>query len=460
MATLYDIDLLRALLVNRINDESVFLASFYEQIKGEEAIARYVDELKELIALQNQEKSKSNYKALGIVSQSGNANIVNIKQNYILPFDFQVRFDIELTDRDYVLDKIKDMILATKGRKYDLALQDDGGVLVFGEPNTFNDLHSLPIAFNNAYFVYSGGDPTSGTNYRTQLKNNLLLNNNTKNLDFTTYYIYNNQFYKTIYKHTDFLIQNSNITEFNNSTEKVIGVSFGGGGVSTIINNFITDPTRTHRGVLRIDITGEFPQTQYYSILLGTETNIITNLGVVPQFYKLSLSFNTIQSQEPYITNGLDRVFLFFGGSVTIADGNVGMGNDIVRFTIQEGKDTGTIYEVEPTEIPSSLAVTDDSFQTWETGYRTTDRNMTIDNKINYAFVYDRNNTLYNYLYQYARFGGGITNPNTIYTIREYRYAFGVLNIDKFYAKLGEVQFSNTNGDVMTLSVAFKAGAY
>jgi hypothetical protein len=136
------------------------------------------------------------------------------------------------------------------------------------------------------------------------------------------------------------------------------------------------------------------------------------------------------------------------------------MGNDIVRFTIQEGKDTGTIYVVEPTEIPSSLAVTDDSFQTWNTGYRTTDRNMTIDNKINYAFVYDRNNTLYNYLYQYARFGGGITNPNTIYTIREYRYAFGVLNIDKFYAKLGEVQFSNTNGDVMTLSVAFKAGAY
>jgi hypothetical protein len=460
MATLYDIDLLRALLVNRINDESVFLASFYEQIKGEEAIARYVDELKELIALQNQEKSKSNYKALGIVSQSGNANIVNIKQNYILPFDFQVRFDIELTDRDYVLDKIKDMILSTKGRKYDLALEDDGGVLVFGEPNTFNDLNSLPIAFNNAYFVYSGGDPTSGTNYRTQLKNNLLLNNNTKNLDFTTYYIYNNQFYKTIYKHTDFTTIVSNFTAWNNTTEKETVNIDTSTELSITLSNFLNSPTRTHRGVIRINIVEPSPQTVYYAISLGTETNIITNLGVVPQFYKLSLSFNTIQSQEPYITNGLDRVFLFFGGSVTIADGNVGMGNDIVRFTIQEGKDTGTIYVVEPTEIPSSLAVTDDSFQTWNTGYRTTDRNMTIDNKINYAFVYDRNNTLYNYLYQYARFGGGITNPNTIYTIREYRYAFGVLNIDKFYAKLGEVQFSNTNGDVMTLSVAFKAGAY
>jgi hypothetical protein len=459
MATLYDIDLLRALLVNRINDESVFLASFYEQIKGEEAIARYVDELKELIALQNQEKSKSNYKALGIVSQSGNANIVNIKQNYILPFDFQVRFDIELTDRDYVLDKIKDMILDTKGRKYDLALQDDGGVLVFGEPNTFNDLHSLPIAFNNAYFVYSGGDPTSGTNYRTQLKNNLLLTKDTQNLDLTTYYIYNNAFYKTIYKHTGWTTASSTQFAYDTAIEKKSTTIEDSSELSGALTAFLNDSGRTNRAILRVEQLSPLATT-YYSIALTTETNIITNLGVVPQFYKLSLSFNTIQSQEPYITNGLDRVFLFFGGSVTIADGNVGMGNDIVRFTIQEGKDTGTIYEVEPTEIPSSLAVTDDSFQTWETGYRTTDRNMTIDNKINYAFVYDRNNTLYNYLYQYARFGGGITNPNTIYTIREYRYAFGVLNIDKFYAKLGEVQFSNTNGDVMTLSVAFKAGAY
>jgi hypothetical protein len=136
------------------------------------------------------------------------------------------------------------------------------------------------------------------------------------------------------------------------------------------------------------------------------------------------------------------------------------MGNDIVRFTIQEGKDTGTTFVVEPTEIPSSLAVTDDSYQTWTTQYQTIDRNMTIDNKIRYAFVYDRNNTLYNNLYRYARFGGGITNPNTIYTVREYRYAFGVLIVDKFFAKLGEVQFSNTNGDVMMLNATFKVGAY
>jgi hypothetical protein len=403
MATLYDIDLLRALLVNRINDESVFLASFYEQIKGEEAIARYVDELKELIALQNQEKSKSNYKALGIVSQSGNANIVNIKQNYILPFDFQVRFDIELIDRDYVLDKIKSMILASKGRRYELIMLDSGEIIIPNEPQIDTINNKLTIGSAGLSFFQQTGtyDPrTSTTDWINDIDTKYQL---TTNYSANFYFIYQGNLYtRTISK-----------------------------------------------------ISGPSP------VSYGTAVD----LGLVSNRYKLSLSFNTIQSQEPYITNGLDRVFLFFGGSVTIADENVSLGNDIVRFTIQEGKNTGTTYTIDPTEIPASLAVTDDSYQTWNTGYQTIDRNMTIDNKIRYAFVYDRSIGLFNKLYRYARFGKAVgdvsaIDPNLVYTIKEYRYSFGVLITDTIYAKLGEVQFSNTNGDVMMLNATFKVGAY
>jgi len=115
MAT-YDIDLLRALMVDKLNDNSIFLASFYEQIQDEEQISRYVDTIKELIALQNNEKSESGYKAMGIISQSGSADILNIKQNYIVPLEYQVRLDIEISDRDYVLGKIKQLIVDLKGR--------------------------------------------------------------------------------------------------------------------------------------------------------------------------------------------------------------------------------------------------------------------------------------------------------------------------------------------------------
>jgi hypothetical protein len=53
---IYDIDLLRALFVDKLNDPTIFLASFYEQIQDEEQINRYVDTIKELLALQNREK--------------------------------------------------------------------------------------------------------------------------------------------------------------------------------------------------------------------------------------------------------------------------------------------------------------------------------------------------------------------------------------------------------------------
>jgi hypothetical protein len=184
-------------------------------------------------------------------------------------------------------------------------------------------------------------------------------------------------------------------------------------------------------------------------------------VGTVDGLYKLSLSFDGIQSQEPYINNGVDRVFLFFGGSATVVEHKVSLGNDIILNTIQVGKNTGTIFTVEPTEIPASLSVSDDTFQTYANGYRTQDRNLAIGNKMAYSFIYDNTISLYNDLYTYARFG---TNASTyaqqVFTIKEYRYSFGVLTTNTFFAKLGDVATSNTNGDVMTISVNFKIGDY
>jgi hypothetical protein len=125
----YEIDLLRALFVDKLNDSSIFLASFYEQTQDQEQISRYVDTIRDLIALQNREKSESDYKAMGIISQSGDAEILNIKTNYIVPTGYQVRLDIELSDRDYVLQKIKTLINELRGRKFEVILLDDGSVI-------------------------------------------------------------------------------------------------------------------------------------------------------------------------------------------------------------------------------------------------------------------------------------------------------------------------------------------
>jgi hypothetical protein len=399
----YDIDLLRALFVDKLNDNSIFLASFYEQIQDDEQINRYVDSIKELLALQNREKSESNYKAMGIIAQSGNAEIINIKQNYISPLEYQARFDIELSDRDYVLGKLKTLINDLRGRKFDVIALANGQIRIVAEPSLNLAARRMIVSSQKAnnFVTISNTNPieTTPTNFLTHLRAtyNFLFGNYTA----TLWFIYNDNLYSR------------NI-------------------ISTVVSSVQT-------------------------FTFGTAIN----LGAVEGQYKLSLSFDGIQSQEPYINNGVDRVFLFFGGSATIVESKVSLGNDIVTTTIQVGKDSGTTYTVEPTEIPASLSVSDDTFQTYTTGYQSVDRNMAIGNKMSYSFIYDNSNAFYNDLYEYARFGKkSDVYTQIVLTVREYRLSFGNLVFDTFYAKLGDVSTSNTNGDVMTINATLKLGAY
>jgi hypothetical protein len=416
---IYDIDLLRAVFVDKLNDSSIFLASFYEQLQDDEQISRYVDNIKELLSLQNREKETSNFKAMGIIAQSGNAEIINIKRNYVSPLEYQARFDIQLEDRDYVLGKLKQLIDDCRGRKFDLIQLTNGQIKVL-VPNTINITSDKPelrvgtTSIPNFFKVIGSYNPTTATtDWSNDIDNQFHNYANTSpfpaiSLPAFMWFIYNNKLYQR-----------------------------------------------------SLSLSSTSPVVYSY----GTATEV----GTIEGLYKLSLSFDGIQSQEPYINNGVDRVFLFFSGSATITKDNVTLGNDIVLTTIRDGKDTGTIYEVEPTEIPASLSVNDDTFQTYASGFRTQDRNMAIGNKMTYSFIYENTNTLFNDLYEYARYGlkynadGTFVAPtfvNLIFTIKEYRYSFGVLRVNKFYAKLGDVSTSNTNGDVMTLTIAFKVGAY
>ena len=402
----YEIDLVRALFANKLNDPTIFLASFYEQIQDQEQITRYVDTIKDLIALQNREKSESDYKAMGIIAQAGDSEILNIKTNYIVPTNYSARFDIELADRDYVLGKIKALINDLRGRKFEV-IQLANGSYVFPHLPTIdtatdkiivNQTSFLPQVNWTLFTPSTNLDITNPANDATLISDIVSQHVIPNTMNWTFYFIYNNKLW-----------------------------------------------TR------RISRTG----ASSYTMTSAVEVDDIEGQ------YKLSISFNGVQSQEPYINNGLDRVYLFFGGNVTITDSNVMLGNDIVQTTIQVGKDTGTIFNVEPNEIPASLALDTDGYGEWGTGYRGKERIIGVANKLSYSFIYDTTIALYNDLYRYSRFGSlADTYANQTFTLKEYRYSYGKLVIDKFYAKLGEITTQNTNGDVMMLSVAFTVGAY
>lgn len=405
MATLYDIDLLRALFEYKLNDATIKVKSFYEQIEDAEQLDRFVEEVREMIALQNQEKSVSNFKAHGIIRQQSQAEIINIKTNYISPLEYEMRLDLEPIDRDYVLDKVKTLIDNLRGLKFDVVLLDDGQVKVIESAEIDTSLDKKKLNKSFLFFVpLSSYDPTLSANnatFSSDISTQFVI---TPDVIYVLYMIYNNRLY-----------------------------------------------TRTYRKL------GSAPGT----VTIGTAQD----LGLIKDTYKISLSFNGIQTNEPYINNGADRVNIFFSGSATIVQSNVSLGNDIVLTSIQAGKNTGTLYVVEPTEIPASLSLNDDTFPLYSTGYQSIDRNLAISNKINYSFVYDSSNALYNAMYRYARFGKAVgdstaLDPNAIYTIKEYRQSYGVVTIDKIYAKINDIGTSNTNGDVMTITCGFKVGAY
>lgn len=405
MATLYDIDLLRGLFEYKLNDATIKVKSFYEQIEDAEQLDRFVEEVREMIALQNQEKSVSNFKAHGIIRQQSQAEIINIKTNYISPLEYEMRLDLEPIDRDYVLDKVKTLIDNLRGLKFDVVLLDNGQVKVIESAEIDTSLDKKKLNKTFLFFVpLSSYDPTLSTNnatFSSDISTQFVI---TPDVVYVLYMIYNNRLY-----------------------------------------------TRTYRKL------GFAPGT----VTIGAAQD----LGLIKDTYKISLSFNGIQTNEPYINNGADRVNIFFSGSATIVQSKVSLGNDIVLTSIQAGKNTGTLYIVEPTEIPASLSLNDDTFPLYSTGYQSIDRNLSISNKINYSFVYDSSNALYNAMYRYARFGKAVgdstaLDPNAIYTIKEYRQSYGVVTIDKIYAKINDIGTSNTNGDVMTITCGFKVGAY
>ena len=418
MATLYDIDLLRGLFEYKLNDATIKVKSFYEQIEDAEQLDRFVEEVREMIALQNQEKSVSNFKAHGIIRQQSQAEIINIKTNYISPLEYEMRLDLEPIDRDYVLDKVKTLIDNLRGLKFDVILLTNGMVKII-EPNTIN------TTSDEREIRLGGTSLTSQPNFVS-----IVGSYNPTNATTSWSSDIDNQFH-------------------NYGT----GTPFVTTGVPTgfwfIYNNKLYFRSLT--------LTSYGPSVYTY----GTAQEV----GTIQGTYKISLSFNGIQTNEPYINNGADRVNIFFSGSATIVQSNVSLGNDIVLTTIQAGKNTGTNYVVEPTEIPASLSLNDDTFPLYSTGYQSIDRNLAISNKINYSFVYDSSNALYNAMYRYARFGKAVgdstaLDPNAIYTIKEYRQSYGVVTIDKIYAKINDIGTSNTNGDVMTITCGFKVGAY
>lgn len=411
---MYDIDYIRAIIQHELNDDTIFLTSFYEQIGNQDALERYAKKIEELIYDLN----KQSYKARGVISQSGSADIVNIVNNYICPLEYGVRLDVaydkqleedstdEDSDIEYVNEKVNQLLLKIKGRKFDVVQGEDGDLYVCKTPTINYTTGQLELN-DDVYMVYTG---TEDITYAGDL----------------------------------------------------VTIAYELCGTSKVWAKPSTQVGVTATYSVYIESDGKLYKADFAIVYMGGTTylyNLVNVVEIEDTFskYKVSLSVNNLQQDMPYDFNGTGRMAIFFNGQATICDENVMLGNDIIKTRIAG-------YVVEPLEIPSGSKLSDTGNQIVSSTYPLpTTYNASVENTLSYAFNVVRNNDLIMALYNLARkqsIASPLTSIDMTFTIEEYDYQFGILTKDTIKCKLDDLSIMNTNGDILTIKVVFKLGSY
>jgi hypothetical protein len=409
---IYDIDLVRAVFTSVLDDESIFMTSFYESLEDPDALERYGKKVWELANEQN----KVDYKARGVVYQQGEADIVNIKSRYMCPFAYGLRLDVAMEDRDYVNAKLLDLIENVKGRKFDIAIGGSGEKYVSVSPH-INSLGKMELA-DNVYINYTG----------------------------TTYKL-------------------SNEADWDNLSADIFGgtkswyrpsTHTSGEIVYTVYMEVYGATTLVPRQLYRVEVLVGTEGGGYADIVKADllETTITKR--------KATMSINGLQKTEPFMTSGVERVMILLSGQATITDEYVMLGNDIIETYIKVG--SGSYYLVEPLEMPTSVKVgdTNNTYNSVSSPKGIT-HNNTIENAVSYTFNIDKSNALltsFMYLALNQSFVSPLVNENSVFTILNYDYQFGTLVAITSKAKLDDINIMNTPADILNLKVMFKLGDY
>ena len=131
------------------NENDVSLVSFYEHLRTNEEVNRFVETIRDLTEQENRLHLILN----GVIASPTNANIVNINQKTIIPFEFSVAYRCTLEDRDIALESLNEMVSALKGRKRDIAVFDNGKVFMVG--TIANNSVNAPTLRNGTLSVHT-----------------------------------------------------------------------------------------------------------------------------------------------------------------------------------------------------------------------------------------------------------------------------------------------------------------
>ena len=397
----------------------VSLMSFYEQLQKEDEVNRYVKVYNDLVDQQNRTGLIMN----GTIIAPENPTITNLYKHTIIPMSFTCSFRVRLADRDKAVQTINHLINLLKGRKFDIAEFTNNEIFKVGTIGNYNK-----TTIQSGDFI--GGGYESGET------------------DINTF-----------------------------MTAKATYYSNRGFSLPTSIGNwyYFMDDVNDCLWVVRRKEGGT------WEALLndGTYADVVypPSSPITQTKYKLSVSCDSVRCDEPRNLNHDEYCVISFGGSATLCDESVRMGNDLVKVGIRKSKvitADGNLQPpsnwtyLEPLELPSGNNANTMLNQLKSNNFINNSYTDGLNISLQYTFILSKDYELMNQWFNYARYGIQGTNttnshyadgvcPNMIYEIDETYSSWGVVEQKLFKAKIVEsIDIENTESDTMTITIPFQ----
>ena len=400
--------------------DQVNIFSFYEQLKNQDEVDRFVENYRDLADQQN----RSGLILNGVIVAPENPTITNLYSSLIIPMSFTCSMRCLIGNRDQAIWTINNLINKLKGRKVDIAqlncVDEEGkkySVPFMVETIGHND--NEPTLKNGDYIGTLANANAAGEIIAEYILKGVIFDSSK---DYWFYCQHNNKL-KVIYCSNN---EYSFIEDDGNH------------------NDIIFPPEHT-----------SFEK------------------------YKVSFSFDAIRCDEPRNLNAEEYCELSFGGSATLVNASVQLGNDLIKIWIsklgfqaeqwvsfeQDGAIPGAFLE--PLEMPSGNNANTQINQLVSNRFISNSHTNAIALTLQYTFIYDKSIPLLKQWFEYARYGiqpdgeetpfrDGIT-PNIIYAILEMWSSWGDFDIIPIRAKIVEnIDIENTESDTLTLSLTFQ----
>lgn len=502
-------------------NDQISISSFYQQLKNKDDVDRFVETFIDLSKQQNRLGLIGN----GIILAPENPTITNLYSSLIIPMEWTCSMRVRLENRDQMLETINNVIKELKGRKVDMAqlnCVDENGnqysqpfmVGTIGENDNapqlengnyigeienasdidqiFDNLREKGVIVekNTQYYLYCEHDSKlrvvgaydGSENSTHSTSNTILVDNRTiAKYIYLDYVIESESEIDTIKSKIDIygdqhvVLENVPYTIENMTVATIDGQERTALYVYYHLEKDLQDYVTNYSGFGLI--TSAWLNDDTYELLEndGTITDIL-----FPQEhtsfdkYVLSMSFDSLRCDTPKTLNSKEYCEISFGGSSTLVNKGVRVGNDLLKIAITKylipsetpvkfyEMENNPTYWLEPLEMPSGSNANTNPIQRMSNKFINNSHTNALALSLQYTFIVDFNNELLEQLFYYARYGTqGLSadkiSPNIIYKINEIWCSWGEYVNQEIQAKIVEnIDIENTESDTLTISMTFQ----